>query len=55
MQYRDKEMDHKAVKKKWDSWISKYLAILNGIFRNKSFLDFHVDYNGFWLKKNGSL
>ena len=36
----DKEMEHKAVKKKWDSWISKNLANLQGNVRNKSFLDF---------------
>ena len=45
-------MDYKAVKEKWDSWISKNLANLQGDFRNKSFLNFYVAYNnGFCLKK----
>ena len=44
-------MDYKAVKKKWDSWVSKNLANLQGNFRNKSFFDFYVEYIGFCLKK----
>ena len=39
------------MKKKWGSWISKKLANLQGNFRNKSFLDFYVDYKGFCLTK----
>ena len=38
----DKEIDYKAVKKRWDSWVSKNLANLQGNFRNKSFLDFYA-------------
>ena len=48
-------MDYKDVKKKWNGWISKNLANLQGNFRNKSFLDFYVDYNGFCLKKIRSI
>ena len=48
-------MDYEAVKKKWDSWISKSLANIEGHFGNKHFLDFYVDYNGFGLKKIGSI
>ena len=44
-------MEHKAVKKKLDSRISKNFANLQGNFRNRSFLDFYVEYNGFCLKK----
>ena len=45
-------MDYEAVKKKWDKWISKNLANLQGNVGNKSFLAFYVEYNGFCLKKN---
>ena len=48
-------MDYEAVKKKWDSWISKNLAKLQEKVRNKSFLDFYVEYNGFCLRKIGSI
>ena len=48
-------MDYEAVKKKWDSWLSKNLANLQGNFKNKSFLDVYVDYNSFCSKKNGSI
>ena len=44
-------MDYKAVKKKWDSWISENLADWQENF-GKIFLDFYVDYNGFCLKTN---
>ena len=44
-------MEQKAEKKKRDSWITKNLAKLQGNVRNKSFLDFYVEYNGFCLKK----
>ena len=47
-------MDYEAVKKNWDSWISKNLANLQGNFRCKSFLDFYVDNKTFCLKKIGS-
>ena len=53
--YRDKKLDFEAVKKKWDSRIPKNLANLRGNIRNKSFLEFYVDYNGSYLIKNGSL
>ena len=52
IQYCDKEMDYKAVKKKWDSGISKNLNNLQGNFRNKSILHTYVDYNGLCLKEN---
>ena len=55
VQYCDKEMDDKAVKKKCDSWIYKNLDNLPGIFRIKSLSDFYVEYNGFCWKKNGSI
>ena len=48
-------MDYEAVKKKWDSWISKNLANLPENFRNKRFLDFNVNYNRFCLKKIESI
>ena len=51
VQYCDKEMEHKSMKKEWDSWISKNLANLQGNVRSKIFLDFYVEYNGFCLKK----
>ena len=44
-------MEHKAVKKKWASLMSKNLANLQESFRKRNFLDFYVDYNGFSLKK----
>ena len=46
-------MDYEAVKKKWDSRISKNLANLQGNFRNKGFLDFYVVYNVFCSKEIG--
>ena len=46
----DKKMDYEAVKKKWDR-ISKNLANLQENLRNKSFLDFYAEYNGFRLQK----
>ena len=44
-------MDYKAVKKLWDSWISKKLSNLQESFSNKNFFDFNVGYNGFCLKQ----
>ena len=55
IQYCDKEMDHKAVIKKWDNLKSKNLANLQRNVRNKSFIDFNVKYNAFCFKKIGSI
>ena len=46
-------MEHKAVQKKWDSWISKSLANLQGSFGSKSFLYFNVDYSSDVRKHTG--
>ena len=48
-------MEHKAAKKRWDSWTSEHSANLQESFRKKSFLDFYVEYNGFCLKKSESI
>ena len=50
-------MDYKAVKKEWNSWVSKNLDSLQGNFRNKNFLDLlgRSQWSFFDLKKTGSI